>query len=179
MLIFGVELETIYLITLVLAGCITIVYLLFSEILDGAFEGVPLIDPAVILSFITIGSAGAYLFEKFTSWSTIFVLIIASIISTGITAIIYFFVLIPIRSAESSLAYTEESLGGQVGRVIVPIPVDGFGEIVIESVNGIISKRATGFDNEAIEYDEEVLIIEAKDGTVYVKKYESLQFNIN
>ena len=31
-----------------------------------------------------------------------------------------------------SLAYTDESLMGQVGKVIVPVPVDGFGEIVIE-----------------------------------------------
>ena len=85
----------------------------------------------------------------------------------------------PLKSAEVSLAYTEESLGGQVGKVIVPIPVDGYGEIVIETVNGIISKRATGFENEAIEYDEQVLIIEAKEGTVYVKKYESaLKFKL-
>lgn len=78
-----------------------------------------------------------------------------------------------------SLAYTEESLEGQVGKVIVPIPTNGYGEIVIESVNGIISKRATGFENEPIDYDQQVLIIEAKEGTVYVKKYEShLQFKL-
>lgn len=141
--------------------------------LDGAFEGIPFIDPAVILSFITIASAGGFLLEKFTSLSSLYILILTCFISAVFSALIYYFLLVPLKAAEVSLAYTEDSLGGQVGKVIVPIPVDGFGEVVIETVNGIISKRATGFDNEAIDYDEEVLIIEAKDGTVYVKKYDS------
>lgn len=172
-MLFGAELETIYLVTLIVVGCFTVVYLFFSDMLDGAFEGIPFFDPAVILSFITITSASGYLFEKFTQLSSILILIISCIISAIISLLLYFLILVPLKSAEVSLAYTEESLGGQIGKVIVPIPQDGYGEIVIETVNGIISKRATGLDNEKIEYGAEVLIIEAKDGTVYVKEYES------
>ena len=62
----------------------------------------------------------------------------------------------------------------KLGRVIVPIPIDGFGEIVIETVNGIISKRATGYDKEEIDYDKQVLIIDVKEGTFFVKEYEPL-----
>ena len=176
--IFGFELHTVYLTILIVVGCLTILYLLFSEIFDGIFEGIPFIDPAVILSFITITSATGYLLEKFSSFSSLVNLIISCIVSGLISSLIYLFILVPLKNAEVSLAYTEESLGGQVGKVIVPIPEDGFGEVVIETVNGIISKRATGYDNEAIDYDEQVLIIEAKDGTIYVKKYEqSLNFN--
>ncbi|WP_107935671.1 hypothetical protein [Ureibacillus chungkukjangi] len=179
MLLFGAELHTVYLFTLIIVGCITILYLFFSEIFDGLFEGIPFVDPAVILAFITITSAGGFLLEKFTALSNTLIFIIACIISAIISGLIYFFILVPLKSAEVSLAYTEESLEGQVGKVIVPIPTNGYGEIVIESVNGIISKRATGFENEPIDYDQQVLIIEAKEGTVYVKKYEShLQFKL-
>lgn len=172
-MIFGYQIETIYLFTLIIVGCITLLYLFFSDMLDGVFEGIPFIDPAVILSFITIAAAGGFLLEKLTPLSSLYILILTCFISAVLSALIYFFLLVPLKAAEVSLAYTEDSLGGQVGKVIVPIPADGFGEVVIETVNGIISKRATGFDNEAIDYDEEVLIIEAKDGTVYVKKYDS------
>jgi len=171
--LFGFELHTIYLFILIFVGCITILYLFFSELFDGLFEGIPFFDPAVILSFITITSAAAYLLEKFSFLSHLFIFIISCVISVILSSLIYFFILVPLKSAEVSLAYTEESLGGQVGKVIVPIPVDGFGEVVIETVNGIISKRATGYENEAIDYEEQVLIIEVKEGTVYVKKYES------
>lgn len=172
-MLFGFELQTIYLTVLIVFGCITILYILFSDLLDGAFEGIPFIDPAVILSFITLFSASAYLLEKFSPLSSMFVVIISSVISAMFSALIYFFILVPLKSAEVSLAYTEESLGGQVGKVIVPIPQNGYGEIVIETAGGVISKRAAGFNNETIDYDEEVLIIEVKDGTVYVKKYDS------
>ena len=62
-----------------------------------------------------------------------------------------------------------------MGKVIVPIPKDGFGEIVIETINGVISKRAVGYDNEEIEYDKQVLIIEVENGTFLVKEYVPLR----
>ena len=103
------------------------------------------------------------------------VIIVALVISAILTFLLYFFVLVPLSSAEVSIAYTDESLQGQVGKVIVPIPIDGFGEIVIETVNGLISKRAAGYDNEEIEYEKEVLIIEVENGTFLVKEYEPLK----
>ena len=52
----------------------------------------------------------------------------------------------------------------------MPIPVDGFGEVVIETTSGMISKRATGYDNEAIDYDETVLVVDVKDGTLLLER---------
>ena len=60
--------------------------------------------------------------------------------------------------------------------MIVPIPVDGFGEIVIEGVNGMISKRATSYHNIEIPYDAQVLIIEMREGTAFVAVYEKEGF---
>lgn len=172
-LLFGVDIQTIYLITLIVAGCITVLYILFSDFLDGIADGIAFINPAVILAFITITSASGYLLEQFSEMTSLIVLIISCIISAIISSLLYFFILVPLKSAEVSLAYTEQSLEGQIGKVIVPIPKDGFGEVVIETASGIISKRATGFDNEEIDYEDEILIIEAKEGTLYVKKYDS------
>ena len=82
-------------------------------------------------------------------WNSGIILAIALVIAFVLDLLLYFFVLLPLSSAEVSLAYTDESLTGQVGKVIVPVPVDGFGEIVIETVNGLISKRATGYENSS------------------------------
>ncbi|MBE3102636.1 MAG: hypothetical protein IMZ40_00145, partial [Bacilli bacterium] len=79
-------------------------------------------------------------------------------------------------STEVSIAYTDESLAGQVGKVITPIPIVGYGEIVIETVGGLISKRATGYDNEEIDYGKEVLVIDVKEGTFLVREYEAFDF---
>lgn len=172
-MIFGVEIQTVYLVTLIVAGCITVVYILFSDFLDGIVDGFFFLNPAVILAFITIASASGYLLEQFSPMTSVLVFIISCILSAIVSSLLYFFILVPLKSAEVSLAYTDQSLEGQIGKVIVPIPKDGFGEVVIETAAGIISKRATGFDNEAIDYDDEILIIEVKEGTLHVKKYQS------
>lgn len=52
--------------------------------------------------------------------------------------------------------------------------MDGFGEIIIETASGIINKRAASYDQQEIPYNQEVLIIEVMDGTVYVQPYESV-----
>ena len=79
-------------------------------------------------------------------------------------------------SSEVSIAYTDESLAGEVGEVITPIPVNGFGEIVIETVSCLDHKRAAGYDNEEIDYGKEVLVIEVEDGTFLVREYEAFDF---
>lgn len=170
----GYSMETIYLTTLIVIGCATLLYLFFSDLADVSVDDVVFFDPAVILIFISFTAATGYLLERFTSISSIIVGLISIIIAIGCTVVLYYFLLLPLRSAEVSLAYTEQSLEGQVAKVIVPIPIDGFGEIVIESVNGLISKRAASFHNVEIPYDAHALIIEMKESTAYVVEYEKL-----
>ena len=170
---FGYSLETIYLAVLIVIGCGTVLYLFFADLADASVEGIPFFDPAVILSFISFTAAIGYIFERFFSLTSWLNLLIAIVIATVLSVLLYYFLLVPLRSAEVSLAYTDESLEGQVGKVIVPVPLDGFGEIVIETANGIISKRAASYDNVEIPYDTQVLIINMREGTAYVVSYEN------
>lgn len=170
--VFGFSLTAIYLTILIVIGSCTILYFVFADLADGIAEGIPFFDPAVILSFISITAASGYLLERFTSLTSFVAFVIALVIAAIFTALLYFFLLVPLRSAEVSLVYTDASLEGQTGRVIVPIPLDGFGEIVIESVNGVISKRAASYQGDEIPYDTKVLIIEVKEGTAFVTSYD-------
>ncbi|SKB01712.1 hypothetical protein [Sporosarcina newyorkensis] len=174
--LFGIEVQQLYLYILIIAGIISLVYVLISDLADGVGELSPFLDPAVILAFITFTSATAYLLELMTSLNSGSILLIAAVVAIVLDFLLYFFVLVPLRSAEVSLAYTDQSLTGLVGKVIVPIPVDGYGEIIIETVNGNLAKRAAGYENEAIEYGKEVLLIEEENGTFFVKEYEPFRF---
>lgn len=166
------EIEQFFLYGLIGIGLITILYVLFADAIDGMDNGI--FNPTTVLSFLLFICASGFILLKLTDWDEKIVIIVALIISSILTFLLYFFILVPLASAEVSTAYTNESLQGQVGRVIVPIPSDGFGEIVIETVNGIISKRATGYDNEEIGYDKKVLIIDVEKGTFLVKEYVPL-----
>ena len=174
--LFGLPIVQFYLYALIILALITILYVFFSDIAEGIGEGSPFLDPAVVLSFLTFTAAAGYILELVVSWNSGIILIVALAIAFVLDLLLYFFVLLPLSSAEVSLAYTDASLAGQVGKVIVPVPVDGFGEIVIETVNGLISKRASGYENSSIDYGKEVLVIDVKEGTLIVKEYEPFRF---
>ncbi|WP_313891970.1 hypothetical protein [Psychrobacillus sp.] len=167
------EIEQFFLYSLIIVGLITILYVLFADAIDGVDAG--FLNPTVILSFLLFISAAGFILLRLTEWSNVVVILLAVIASSILSFLLYYFILIPLASAEVSMAYTDESLQGKVGKVIVPIPADGFGEIVIETVNGLISKRAVGYDNEEIEYEKQVLIIDVEGGTFFVKEYEPLK----
>jgi membrane-bound ClpP family serine protease len=168
--------EQIYLYTLLIIGASTILYVFFADIAEGIGEGIPFFNPSVILAFVTFTSATGYLLEVTTLWNSFLVMLASIAVSVIADIMLYFFVLLPMSSAEVSIAYTDESLAGQVAKVITPIPTDGFGEILIHSVSGMISKRATGYDNEEIGYGKEVLVIDVKEGTFLVREYEVFDF---
>ena len=162
------RIEQIFLYGLLVIGLITVLYVIFADFAD-AFEGV--FSPTTVLSFLLFICATGFILTNLTNWSDQLIIVVSLLVSTVFTFLLYYFVLIPLSSAEVSLAYSDADLQGQVGRVIVPIPSDGYGEIIIETVNGILSKRAAGYENEEIEYDKQVLIIEVKEGTFLVKEY--------
>lgn len=167
-----IKIEQFFLYGLIIIGLITILYVLFADAIDGVDAGI--FNPTVLLSFVLFVCAIGFILLKLTEWSNPVVITTALIASSVLSFLLYYFILVPLASAEVSTAYTDESLQGQVGKVIVPIPKDGFGEIVIETVNGLISKRAAEYDNEEIDYGKQVLIIDVAEGTFLVKEYEQL-----
>ncbi|MCM3739832.1 NfeD family protein [Oceanobacillus luteolus] len=171
--LFGTPIENIYLFVLIIAGILTILYLFFGDFIEVFGEISPFLNPALILAFITFFSAAAYILELVTSLSSIVIIIISSILAFILAAVLNIFVFIPMKSAEESLSYTEDSLKGRVGKIILSVPEDGFGEIVIKSKSGTISKPAASYDNELIQEGTRVLVIEVKNGVLYVVPYET------
>lgn len=169
----SLSLENIYLMILILSGILTILYLFFGDFLEGFGEISPFLNPILILAFFTFFSAAAYILERTTSLSAAAVIFLAVVIALIFDTVLNVFVFIPMASAEASLLYTEDSLKGRIGKIIIPIPEDGFGEIMIDSKSGMISKPAASFDNEIIAEGSQVLVIEVKNGVLYVIPYES------
>lgn len=173
MTLFGMPIETIYLILLIGAGSLTILYLFFGDVLEGLGEATGFLSPVLILAFITFFSAGGYILEKVTSLNSFIIIVIAALAAILLDTLLNVFVLIPMASAEQSLSYTEKSLEGRVGKAIISIPEQGFGEVVIESYSGMISKPAVSVNDTPIPEGSEVLVIDVKDGVLHVTPYQT------
>ncbi|MEK5443968.1 MULTISPECIES: NfeD family protein [unclassified Fredinandcohnia] len=171
--LFGYDIETIYLIGLVISGIGTLLFILFGDFLEGIFPD-SFLSPTLIFSFLTFLSASGYIFEKILSFHSLLIFVISLVLALILVTLLNVFVLIPLSSAEESMVYREEDLKGRIGKVITSIPIDGFGEVVIEGISGTIAKSAKSFNNEPIPYDEKVLIIDVKEGVAYVLPYQNM-----
>ncbi|QFT87465.1 putative membrane protein YuaF [Bacillus sp. THAF10] len=178
MTLFGMDMQALYFWCLLIFGGLTLIYILLSDVVDGIFDVTP-IDPALIFSFFTVFGASGFLFEKFSALSGWLVLIIATILSLLLVILLHIFVFVPIRSADASLGYTDDDLKGKLAKVIISIPKDGFGEVVLSIGGSTVSRSAQSFDNEDIAYDTEVLIIDVQTGVVSVTPYEKVLESYN
>ncbi|MFA1779705.1 NfeD family protein [Bacillus velezensis] len=174
--IFHLPLETVYLYTLIISGSLTLLILFFQDVFHGLSEAIPVsfLNPALILSFLTIFSASGYIGEFAAPLSSSVIALLSFVLSVLLVSLLHFFVLVPLSSAEESLAYRETDLKGRVGRVITSVPKDGYGEVIIEGIGGAISKSAVSFDQEQIKYGTAVLVIDVKDGVLFVTPHEPI-----
>ncbi|MBA9027656.1 MULTISPECIES: NfeD family protein [Bacillaceae] len=172
--LFGLSLETIYLYTLIISGTLTILLILFNDILSG-MEAPDYLNPVLILAFLTVFGASGYLFEKVTTLHSGLSAVISGFIAFLIVSMLNIFILIPLSSAEESLVISESDLKGRTGKVLTSIPVDGYGEVLIEGASGSIAKPAVSFDNKAISEASIVLVIEAKNGVLHVMSQQQLE----
>ncbi|WP_438420457.1 NfeD family protein [Bacillus siamensis] len=174
--VFHLPLETIYLYTLIIAGSLTLLILFFQDVFHGVSEAIPVsfVNPTLILSFLTIFSASGYIGEISTPLSHPVIALLSFVLSVFLVSLLYFFILVPLSSAEGSLVYRESDLKGRIGRVITSVPKDGYGEVIIEGIGGAISKSAVSFDQEQIQYGTAVLVIDVKDGVLFVTPHEPI-----
>lgn len=174
---FSIPLETIYLYGLIISGILTILYVVFADVFQfhGVGDGLDFLNPVLIFAFITILSACGYLLERFSSLYYLLILGIGAAAAFIVVALLNVFVLVPLSSAEESLVYTETDLKGRIGKVITPIPADGFGEVMIESTSGRIAKPATSFDKVEIPNGVDVLVVDVKNGVLQVAERNELE----
>lgn len=144
--------------------------------LDGLSEAIPFFNPTLLFSFLTFFSASGYLFA-YTSLQNYWIISISALIALLLVILLNVFVLIPLSSAEESLAFTEDSLKGRLGTIITSVPADGYGEVFIEGVSGTISKPAVSFKNTAIPLGSKVLVVDIQKGNALVVIYEEVMTN--
>ncbi|GAD15163.1 hypothetical protein GBL_3380 [Geobacillus kaustophilus GBlys] len=177
---FGHPPEVVYGAVLVVSALLTVLYFFFSDVLDGLFDVAdhPLFSPQLVLSFFIVGSAVGLLAEWYTDWASSLVLWLAIGVALVAVLLLHFFVFLPLRSAEASLGYTDADLEGALAKVIVSVPPDGLGEILISRKSGAVAKAAKSANNEAIPSGEEVIIVQMENGVAVVARHDPYHLSI-
>lgn len=130
----------------------------------------------LIIPWLTFTSLFGFLGERLQINHLLFYLLLCGGISIVLVFLLNFYILMPMKHAESTMSSSEKTLEGQVAVVITPIPVRGMGEIQLKSVTGSISRPACFYSpqEQTAERGTKVLIIEIKERICYVMPYESM-----
>ncbi|EPH95321.1 hypothetical protein D920_02591 [Enterococcus faecalis 13-SD-W-01] len=168
----GIPYETIYWYTLLICAGLALLLVIFGDVLD--FDGA--LDPMLVVPWLAFTSLFGYLGEHFTEFSSTIILVVSVIISTILVFLLNFYVLMPLKHAESTLSSSEKDLEGRVALVLTPIPVSGMGEVQLKNVTGSISRPACFYSPQetAAERGTEVLIIEVNERICYVVPYKGI-----
>lgn len=168
--------EQIYFTLLVICAFLAIVLLMFGDVFD--FDGP--VDPMLIIPWIAFLSLIGYVGEQWFTCSSLIIFLISSALSTGLVFLLNFYILVPLRQAESTLSSSEKSFEGRVATILTPIPCHGLGEIQLLSVTGSTNRPAAAFQpiDEPMAAGTRVLIIEIKDRVCYVVPYIDQQLKL-
>lgn len=148
--------------------------MLFGDVFD-AIEAIgeiapgSVLNPTVILSFISVLSGSGYIFELKGSFDSLTNFILSTLIALVIVSIIHFFILVPLSKSEQSTARSIEAYIGKEGEVITSIPAEGLGEVLIVSSLGSTGNIAKSALETDIQQGEIVSIIGIEDGVLVVK----------
>ncbi|PYZ98111.1 hypothetical protein CR205_05815 [Alteribacter lacisalsi] len=159
----NMDLNTIYLIGLIVAGSLTLLNALFGDILDSLFESAPggFLNPAVVLSFIAVLCGSALILEASTAFSSLLNFGFSLGIAFVLVTLLHMLVLAPLSRAESSVGFHLSDLIGEYGEVSAAIGKgDDIGEVIVKTTFSIKGYPARSVEDSRIPGGEEVQIVD-------------------
>ncbi|MGG3456555.1 protease [Paenibacillus rhizolycopersici] len=146
---------------------------LLGSWLDGVFDflSVDFLKPIITASAITSFGGAGILLDRYTGLGGAGVVILSIVAAVLLSAAVYFAYVRPMENSENSTGFSESELPGKVGEVTVPIPAQGYGEVMVKLVGGNTLHIASSWDRKEIPVGTVVVVIETtKDGTVQVSE---------
>lgn len=170
--------ETLYWSCLIGGALFAVVGVLFGDLLDGLLEGVAelpgfdFLNTTVLASMVTVfGGAGILLF-RYTELNTWQHVILSLLIGLFGGLLVFFAYIRPAKNSEVSTGYSVKELPGKTGEVTIPVPANGYGEVMIKLVGGNTIHTAASFEAKSIAAGIQVVVVEVADGVVCVAELD-------
>ncbi|MNW53613.1 putative membrane protein YuaF [compost metagenome] len=140
--------------------------------MEGAldFLAVDFLKPIITASAITTFGGSGILLTRYTNINSVTIVILSILIALMLSVVIYFAYVKPMENSENSVGYSSQELPGKLGEVTVPIPVNGFGEVMIKMVSGNTLHIASSWDDREIAVGTLVVVVNTKEGVVQVSE---------
>ena len=132
------------------------------------------LNPLTIVGGITAFGGAGILLTKYTTLSEYPLLAFAIISALLISVAVHTFFVKPLSKAESSIGFSMSDIVGKTARVTIPIPANGYGEVMISIGGGNNCQIATSHDEQEIRSGQRVVIVEVRNHAVIVSPFDEL-----
>lgn len=151
---------------------VTLLYLLIGDALEGIFGGLDgIFNPTLIFSAVTIVGGAGVLLSKYTDFSEMVVLGVSICIGIIAYIIVYYLLILPLSNADSSTSFSIKELEGSLAEVITPIPVSGYGEVILSTISGTANFSAKSMEGREIKMGKRVLVVKAEQDHLLVSEF--------
>ena len=170
--------ETVFWGLLIFGILYALISLLLSDVIEHAFEALvgdlhlPFLQPTVLISGLTAFGGAGVLLSRYTSFSSLWVILLAAGCAFAISISVFFLYIKPMQNSENSLSYSIQDLVGSIGEVSISIPAKGCGEVIIKIGFSNTNHIASSWDEIDIPQDTRVVVVEVKGDTIYVSPFE-------
>ncbi len=137
-----------------------------------SFDHLDFLSPVVLVSGITIFGGAGIMLGRISSLAAASVAVFSVIIALIFSILIYFVNVRPMKNAENSSGYSMAELVGKIGTVSVPVPGNGFGEILVKIGGGNTNHIACSCNGEDFPMGTRVVVAEVENGVLKVFLYE-------
>jgi membrane protein implicated in regulation of membrane protease activity len=137
-----------------------------------SFDHLDFLHPTTIASAVTTFGGVGVLLARYTSLQTVPMLSVAIAVSLMIAVALHFVYVKPMRNSENSVGFSMREFTGQIGRITIPIPATGYGEVMIRMGAGNSCQVAASHDGEWIPAGTQVVVVDVIENVLYVSRFD-------
>ncbi|MGL5514076.1 MAG: NfeD family protein [Sporomusa sp.] len=162
--------------SLIFGVVFAVVTFIFGDMLDSvltaateiSFDQAAWLHPMVLVGGITGFGGSGLLLTYYSSFAKVEIAVLAAAIAVALSSLTYFMYVKPMRDCENSTGFFNADLIGRTGEVTVPIPVNGFGEVLIRIGAGNTNQTAASQEQEELPAGTQIVVAQIKEGVLYV-----------
>lgn len=171
--------ETLFLSCLIGGILYALVSVIFGDwlgqALDGAFDFLSLdghswLSPTALVGGITVFGGAGVMLQRYTAWGSAAIVTAALFLALLAGTAVFFLYIKPMEESENSIAFSLNGMSGMLGDVLVPIPAQGYGEVMVKVGAGFTNQIAASFEGVEIAGGSRVVVVEVRDSTLYVSE---------
>ncbi|AJS57580.1 NfeD family protein [Paenibacillus sp. IHBB 10380] len=170
--------EALFLGCLIGGVLFAIVTVLLGDVLSSALDGmldflsVDFFNPTIVAGAVTVFGGTGVLLVRYSGFTATLIVILSILTAVLISVVIYFIYVKPMGNSENSTGYSIQEMVGRIGEITIPVPIQGFGEVMVKVGAGNTLHIASSLEQISLLAGTRVVVVDVEDGVLWVTEFE-------